>query len=100
MPSLTTHDHALVFICQHAAEHLTGDGMQLIRRTADHLTKTMEISTDTAMDIAGQAYAEHAARGRRESIDMSRTTSHCVFINLPNGHRRCITARALAEMIQ
>ncbi|MEJ1390113.1 MAG: hypothetical protein RPU34_04350 [Candidatus Sedimenticola sp. (ex Thyasira tokunagai)] len=97
--TVTAHDQALVYIHRHAAEHLEGDGKQLLERTAKHLQLTRDISIDTARDIAAQAYAEHSARGRDEYIDLNRTTSHCVFLRMPNGQDRCLTARKLAELI-
>ncbi|MES9901105.1 MAG: hypothetical protein ABW168_00315 [Sedimenticola sp.] len=97
--TVTAHDHALVYIHRHASEHLEGDGSQLLERTAEHLHLMREISKDTARDIAAQAYAESRAGGRQEFIDLSRTTRHCVFLRIPGGKDRCITARKLAELV-
>jgi len=78
------HNIALAFIEKHASEHLSGDDTLLVQRTTDHLVDEFGISASTATDIALQAYAERASKGRNEYIDMSRSTSCGVFLRKPS----------------
>lgn len=95
MSDSNLHVTALTFIMRHEAEHL--DGADLVERTANHLTDQHDISTDTAFQIASQAWAEHESTGEAEWIDTSRTTSRCVLLRLESGQTVAFTAKHLSQ---
>lgn len=95
MNNANLHVTALTFIMRHDAEHL--DGADLVKRTTDYLTEQHDISTDTAFNIASQAWAEFDGRGDAEWIDISRTTSRCVLLHMGDGTTVAFTASHLNQ---
>ena len=82
--SVQTTDAARAFVSHHAPEHLTVDNDRLIERTADYLNEEQDLPRHDAFDLAAQSVYEHAAGGESAFVDMSLTTSHCVFLRIPN----------------
>ena len=96
----TAHDRALAFINQHAAEHLSHDVGKLIDRATSHLVQKYTIAVPTAHEVACQAWGEFESRNRPEYIDLSRTTSFCVFVRMSNGTSIALSAVELVQMIK
>ncbi len=92
---------ALAFLIKHQAEHLSRDRRFLVKRCIEHLIDIAQVSACTAEDIALQAIGELESCGRREYIDLVRTTSYAVFVYDPlTGRKRVFTVADLMKLVR
>lgn len=89
MPLNPFYSLAIEFLQQHLDEHLTPDRPRLITRCAYHLIDHARASLDEATDVACQAFGELTSRTCRSYINLDLTTSYALFINGPDGKKRC-----------
>jgi hypothetical protein len=80
---------AIEFLQRHQDEHLTPDRPRLITRCAYHLIDRAQARLDEATDVARQAFGELTAGTCRSYINLDLTTSYALFINGPDGKKRC-----------
>lgn len=71
----------------------------LLTRCISHVIDQGDVSRDTAHVIAVQAAGELSARGRREYIDCSRTTSYALFLSDGTGKTKAVMIDALIRII-
>jgi hypothetical protein len=97
MPSTPLYPAAFSFLQAHEGDHLAPDQHLLVNRCINQLIDTASVSYDTAKVATLQAFGELSARGRREYIDCSHTTSYALFVVDGTGARRAYT---LAELMR
>lgn len=91
---------AIEFLQQHQDEHLTPDRDRLITRCAYRLVDHSRISMVEARDVARQAFGELTSRNCRAHINLDLTTSYALFINGPDGAKRCYPLPELLRVIR
>lgn len=82
--NINTTDAARAFVAHHAPEHLSVDSARLIERTADYLHEEEDLPGPDAYNLAVQAVYEYNAGGQSAFVDLDLTTSHCVFLCIPD----------------
>ena len=98
MQSSPLYATAISFLNANAHEQAAHDQL-LLTRCISHVIDRHNVSRDTARDVAVQAAGELAARGRREYIDCSRTTSYTLFLVDEHGRRHALTIRDLVAQL-
>lgn len=90
---------AFAFLQAHHNEHLAPDQHLLVDRCIKQLIDKATVSYDTARDATLQALGELSARGRRDYIDCSRTTSYALFLLDGAGNKRTYTLSQLVRVL-
>lgn len=84
----------------HLGEHLHRERHLAARRCACHLINEWDSSPDAARDLALQVLGNVEARSTGAYIDLTRTTSHALFLIDPATNRRLVfTAADLARVL-
>lgn len=99
MQTTPIYSLAFDFLQAHQGEHLAPDQHLLVSRCITQVIDKANASYETAKDATLQAFGELSARGRREYIDMNRTTSYALFIVDATGERRAYTLAELLRLI-
>lgn len=99
MPVNQLHATAISFLLAHQVEQTPAVAQLLLTRCIAHVIDKGNVSRDTAYDITLQAAGELSARGRREYIDCSRTTSYTLFLSDSAGNKRTVTVAELLRLI-
>lgn len=89
---------ALTFLQPHLEADDAGLA-DLLERCVKHLIDTTGASRTTALDTTLQAWGELSARGRREYIDCSRSTSFTLFLVDATGRRHAFTLKDLFDRL-
>lgn len=92
--------HAIEFLQQHEGEHLSAHRDRLVTRCAYHLVDRGRVSVDVARDIARQALGELTSRNCSAYINLDLTTSYALFINGPDGTKKCYPLPELLRVIR
>jgi hypothetical protein len=100
MTTTPLYTAAFDFLQSHQGEHLAPDQHLLVTRCINKIIDAAGVSYDTAKDATLQACGELSARGRREYIDCSRTTSYALFVVGQDGKRTAYTIAELLRMIE
>ena len=91
---------AIDFLQLHQGEHLSGHQDRLVTRCAYHLIDRCHVTLDVARDVARQALGELTSRSCSAYINLDLTTSYALFINGPDGSKRCYTLPELLRVIR
>lgn len=100
MPPCPLYALAIDFLQQHEGEHLSAHQDRLVTRCAYHLIDRGHVSLDVARDVARQALGELTSRSCPAYINLDLTTSYALFINGPDGTKRCYPLPELLRVIR
>lgn len=100
MPFNPLYSLAIEFLQQHLDEHLTPDRARLVTRCAYHLIDRAKAGLEEATDVARQALGELTSRTCRSYINLDLTTSYALFINGPDGKKRCYPLPEVLRVIR